>query len=229
MSQKINPTNNKLGVLQVWNYRFQKYGKTFRNYKKFLRPKNYSFLFLKQFLYQNNLLIENVEFSKSTHQFLIKIFIFRLTQVPIRLKFQFCLKVISYWLKCPVKFLIYQKNSLSSSSLLINNYIFYLFFVRTNSIKQIFQQIFQLLEKQSNKIIFIYTIKGIQLIKFKGFKLEVTGCFESSRNQMSKTLKYNLGSVPLTRLNGYVDYSNNHFFTKFGSCGIKLWLFYELL
>jgi ribosomal protein S3 len=35
--------------------------------------------------------------------------------------------------------------------------------------------------------------------------------------------------VPLTKLNGYVDYSSNYFLTKFGSCGFKLWLFYELL
>jgi ribosomal protein S3 len=39
---------------------------------------------------------------------------------------------------------------------------------------------------------------------------------------MAKTIKCNFGTIPLTKLNGYVDYSKTTFFTKFGSCGLKI-------
>lgn len=229
MSQKINPTNNKLGVLRNWNCQFQKYGKTFRGYNKFIQPKNYSSVYLKRFIQQNNVLIENIEFLQSSSQLLIKLFIFKLNLNDFHLKNQVCLNTLSNWFKYPVKLLFYQKNNLTNSSFLINNYISYLFIVKEIPIKQILQLVYSSLQKQSLQTTIIYTIKGIRLAKFKGFKLEVTGCFEASRSQMSKTLKCNFGSSTLTRLNGYVSYSNNQFFTKFGSCGIKLWLFYDLL
>jgi hypothetical protein len=229
MSQKINPINNKLGVLRVWNYNFQKYGKTFKGYNKSIRPKNYSSIYLNRVIQQNNSIIESIEFLQSSHHVSIKLFIFKLNVKDFKLKIQECLNVISYWIKCPIKILVYQKNTLMNSSFLINNYIFYLFFIRSTPIKQILQLLYSILKKQSSQTVLLYTTKGIQLAKFKGFKIEVTGCFESSRSQMSKTLKCNFGSITLTKLNGYVNYSNEHFFTKFGSCGIKLWLFYDLL
>jgi ribosomal protein S3 len=67
-----------------------------------------------------------------------------------------------------------------------------------------------------------YTVNGIKSTELKGFKLQMSGCFESSRNQMAKTIKCNFGTIPLTKLNGYIDYSKTTFFTKFGSCGLKI-------
>lgn len=227
MSQKINPINNKLGVLQIWNLKFQKYGRTFKGYSKLIQPRNYILIYLKRFLFQNHLLIESIEFLQSNQQTLIKVFIFKLKFFQLQTKV--LLNIISYWLKCPVKLLVYQKSNLNNSSFLVANYILYLVFKKTNSSKQILQIIYSTLKEQSCKTKVVYTIRGLQLVQLKGFKLEFTGCFESSRSQMSKTLKCSFGSVPLTKLNGYVDYSSNYFLTKFGSCGFKLWLFYELL
>ena len=67
-----------------------------------------------------------------------------------------------------------------------------------------------------------YTTSGIRLMKLKGFRLEISGCFDSTRSQMAKKLKYNFGQVPLTLLNGYIDYSSHTLFTKSGSCGFKI-------
>jgi ribosomal protein S3 len=117
---------------------------------------------------------------------------------------------------------VYQKSNLNDSSFLVTNYVLYLVFKKTSSSKQILRIIYNTLKEQSYKRKIIYTIRGLQLVQLKGFKLEFTGCFESSRSQMSKTLKCSFGSVPLTKLNGYVDYSSNYFLTKFGSCGFKL-------
>ncbi len=229
MSQKINPINNKLGTLQTWNYQFQKYGRTFKSYNKFVQPKNYILTYIKYFLFQNNLLIKNINLTYTIQQITINVFIFNLKYQLLKLEEKIILDTISYWLNCPIKLLIYQTNELDTSSTLLNNYILYLFSSKTISIKQILYLVFNILKKHSEKIKFIHTIKGLQLVKFRGLKLEFTGCFESSRSQMSKTIKYNFGSIPLTKLNGYVEYSNNRLFTKFGSCGLKLWLFYELL
>ena len=67
-----------------------------------------------------------------------------------------------------------------------------------------------------------YTIQGIRLVNLKGFKLEISGCFDSTRSQMAKKLKCNFGQVPLTQLKGYIDYSSYTFFTKSGSHGLKV-------
>ena len=59
-------------------------------------------------------------------------------------------------------------------------------------------------------------------MELKGFKLEVSGCFDSARSQMAKKLKCSFGQVPSTQLKGYIDYSAKTFFTKSGSCGFKV-------
>ena len=230
MSQKINPVKNKLGILQTWNDQFPKYGYAFRNYKKFVQSKNYSFVYLKRYLYKNKLLIENIEFRQLTHQFMIKISVFKLKQSSSIFKSKYVvLNNLFNWLNFPTKLVLYQKTNLSNSSCLLNNYVFYLLTQKRSSVKQILQVLYTILKKQAYQTKLIFTVKGLQLTKFRGFKIEITGCFEASRSQMAKTLKCNFGSTPLTKLNGYVDYSSTHFFTKFGSCGFKLWLFYELI
>lgn len=229
MSQKINPIKNKLGILQTWSDQFTKYGYIFKNYKKFVQAKNYSFVYLKRYLYKNKLLIENIEFKQLTYQFMIKISVFKLKQnSPIPKSKYVVLNNLSNWLNFPIKLVLYQKTNLSNSSCLISNYVFHLLLQKRSSVKQILQVLYSILKKQSYQTKLIFTVKGLQLIKLKGFKIEITGCFEASRSQMAKTLKCNFGSSPLTKLNGYIDYSSTRFFTKFGSCGLKLWLFYEL-
>lgn len=228
MSQKINPIKNKLGVLQTWNYQFQKYGRNFKGYNKNIYFKNHILIYIKRFLLQNNLLLENIIFIYSAQQITINIFVFTFKFQPLKFEEKIIINTISSWLNNPVRIFIYQNKNISNSSFLVSSYISYLFLKKTTSIKQLLQLIFNILKKKAHKTKIIYTVNGLQLVKFKGFKLEFTGCFESSRSQMSKTLKCNFGSIPLTSLNGYIEYSNECFFTKFGSCGLKLWFFYEL-
>ena len=104
----------------------------------------------------------------------------------------------------------------------------YLSSQKRSSTKKILQLVYKTLKSRSNSVQIKYTINGLKIAELKGFKIEISGCFESSRSQMAKTIKCNFGTIPLTKLNGYIDYSSSTFFTKFGSCGLKVWLFYVL-
>ena len=88
--------------------------------------------------------------------------------------------------------------------------------------KKLLQFICKILKTQLQKTKVVYTLNGIKNISLKGFKIEFSGCFEASRSQMSKTVKYASGSLSLTRLKNHVEYSNGLLFTKFGSCNFKI-------
>lgn len=102
------------------------------------------------------------------------------------------------------------------------NYIKHLMKKKTNSPKKILQLIYTMLIRQSKITKVKYTVRGIKLINLRGFKLEISGCTDSNRSQMTKKLKCNFGQVPLTQLKGYVEYSSHTFFTKSGSHGFKM-------
>lgn len=116
----------------------------------------------------------------------------------------------------------YKNLHIGSSSFLVSNYITYLFFQKGNTPKKILQFILKVLKVQLKYTQIKYTITGLKVIELKGFKIEVSGCFESSRSQMSKTIKCNFGVSSLNKLNGYIDFSKLTTFTKFGSCGFKI-------
>jgi|GEM_PF-5891287 len=73
-----------------------------------------------------------------------------------------------------------------------------------------------------------YFKKGPFRIKLIGFKIRLAGRFDNSRNQMAKITKYNSGSLSLSTLKNKVEYSKNEIFTKFGTCGFQIWLFYKI-
>lgn len=176
-----------------------------------------------------NLLIENVNIFYFRHYILIKVFIFN-PKINAYVKNKLISShVFSNWFHYPIKLEFYTRKYLSNSSFLIINYIQYLFVQKFYTSKRILQILNATLKTPVFKSKVVQTSFGIKKVKLKGFKLEFTGCFEASRSQMSKTLKCNFGSNPLTKINMYVDYSSNVLFTRFGTCGLKLWLFYELL
>ena len=232
MSQKINPIGNKLGILRLWNYKTQLYGRTFNKYVRSIRALNYSLIYLKRHLAETNILVEEVKITKSVHQILIKVYLFDLKKSLVKKEsITSLINTLSYWLKnIPFKLTFYQRISIEdSSSLLLINYMRYLLSQKVTTPQKVVQSIYKVINNQKSRIKVVNTNKGLQLAKLIGFKMEFSGCFDSSKTQMAKTLKFNFGSLSLTKLNNYVDYSKTTFFTKFGSCGIKLWLFYDFL
>lgn len=228
MPQKINPISNKLGLIKNWNYELPKYGHNFKNYTKFILPRNYIFNYINRFCLNYDLLIENINITHTTTQTNINISIYFLKNLELFSWKESFLNVISKWTNSFIKLSFYKASEISDSSCLISNYINFLFIQKSTSLKKILLLIYKALKNQTKQVRIKYTISGIKIIELKGFKIEITGCFESSRSQMAKTIKCNFGTIPLTKLNGYIDYTYKTFFTKFGTCGLKIWLFYEL-
>lgn len=227
MSQKINPLINKLGIIQLWNYQGIKYGKNFINYTKFIQPCIHIFNYINRFCLNNNLLIENIIIIQRINRITIDVFVVPLKELNIIKIKKLFLNTIFNWVNSSIKLSLYKNINIGNTSFFISNYVNYLFVQKLNSPKKILQFIYNILKFQSKKKVIKYTIYGIKIVELKGFKIEISGCFEASRSQMSKTIKCNFGIIPLSKLNGYIDYSTDTFFTKFGSCGLKIWLFYE--
>lgn len=227
MSQKINPLSNKLGVIKTWNYESSKYGRTFKNYIKLIQFQKQRFNYLNHTCMNYDLLIESVRIIEMIHHTFFNVSAMHLKKsYPFKEK-KPLLDTIRYWSGSQALLTFYKSENIGSTALLINNYIVHLFLKKSYSPKKILQLIYNILRNQAVSAKIKYTINGIKIIRLKGFKLEISGCFESSRSQMAKMIKCNFGTTPLTKLNGYIDYSTNTIFTKFGSCGFKIWLFYE--
>ena len=224
MSQKINPVSNKLGINKLWKFELLNYGKNFKSYTRFVTFHNYIFDYLNHFCIKNNLLIESINLIQKNFEIRIVVFLNNLKSVE-EVNLSSC--VISKWINMTLKLHIFRNFNFINSSFLINNYTNFLIIKKENSPKKVLLSIYKLLKNQKKLPKIKYTIQGIKILELKGFKIEVSGCFESSRSQMSKIIKCNFGTIPLTKFNGYIDYSRTTLFTKFGSCGLKVWLFYK--
>ena len=95
MAQKINPINNKLNVIKLNDYEFNKYGCNFNNYIKHMHSRNYVFNFINRFCLKYNLFLETIYIVQTSFRILIFINILNLkntTNFKIR---QFFFKTIS--------------------------------------------------------------------------------------------------------------------------------------
>ena len=59
----------------------------------------------------------------------------------------------------------------------------------------------------------------------KGIKLQIRGRFGHKPKGRSKTWKYQLGTMPLNKLNASIYYNYDQAQTKLGSVGIKAWIY----
>nr|AYR06598.1 ribosomal protein S3 [Lithothamnion sp.] len=226
MSQKINPISNKLGISQIWDTTFSKYGKNFKVYNKLFYKQFKVQLYLTFLLVSKNFCLDKITINFTNKNLFVNIFVFDIDNVNFTPKVSSLLRTNSAWLIMPIIFNFYKKLNLTNSAFLLSNYFLSLAF-KENSPKKILKNIYTVLKDQTGKFKVIYTTQGIKKVKLKGFKLQLSGCFEPSRTQMARTIQCNFGSLPLTTLNGYTEYSNSTLYTKFGSCGLKIWLFYE--
>ena len=94
MAQKINPINNKLNVIKINNYEFNKYGRSFTNYIKYIQLRNHIFNFINRFCLKYNLFLETINIIQTASQTFIFVNILNLknrTNFKIQ---QFFLKTI---------------------------------------------------------------------------------------------------------------------------------------
>nr|YP_009445879.1 30S ribosomal protein S3 [Betaphycus gelatinus]ATX68844.1 30S ribosomal protein S3 [Betaphycus gelatinus] len=230
MAQKINPVSFRLGTTQIWNSNLQVYGKSYKVYSLL----SFQYLeideLIKRILNFNGFSVgyQNWKIGKYKIQLSIHYSELIFTEKKSKLSaFKSIFKILNNWFPGKISLVLYFNNLKDS---LFNNFLVeytqYLTSINTSS-KKVIWSISKLLKiyLKNEKIIFYK--KGILKARLKGFKISFKGRLEDSKAQMAKSLQYSEGNLPLNTLKSYISYSNNVIYTKNGTCGLKIWLFYE--
>nr|YP_009130773.1 ribosomal protein S3 [Agarophyton chilense]AKA27628.1 ribosomal protein S3 [Agarophyton chilense]ASP44556.1 ribosomal protein S3 [Agarophyton chilense]UAD89519.1 ribosomal protein S3 [Agarophyton chilense] len=230
MTKKINPISLRLGLTQVWDITTQNYSKPNYSYAlSFLKHLQVESIITKvlrlnkflindnEFWYFNSTLFLNIYFTESTENKLNK-YLFLIRKLS---------KVILNWFSLKIYLRIYKKVNLITTPNLISNYALYLFEQNKNPNKVLWQ-ICQFLKKNLNNGKIVYSTKGIRLVYLKGFKVRLVGRFDNTKSQMAKSIQQSSGSLSLISLKNQVEFTQKNLYTKLGSCGLQIWLFYEI-
>lgn len=230
MTQKSNPLSLRLGILQLWTSSFQNYGNTLKLFPVLISKQLKIKYYLENFFNSNNHLINYKEFCCDNQTLFCNIYFTKISQISVT---YFHLKkitqVLTYWYNKNLILRFYYKSNWFYSIDFLMLYITYLHVKLTYSLKKIFMLLISLFAKLTNykKISFLRI--GFKKIQVKGFKIQVKGRFENTKNQMAKTINYKFGSLSLVNLENNVYYRKNCLNTKLGSCTVHVWLFYKIL
>lgn len=226
MAQKINPISFRLGTTQVWNSILQVYGKSFKNYfpiiNNQLNLQNFIIRYLKLNGFQlnyheckihKNKTFLSIHFSPSFNN--NKFNLTNLKQLS---------NLLSKW--CFNKFTLYFY--LNSKCSLTSNFLtFYIKYLVEQKLgpKKIITTLCNFLQIQLNSSKVMHFKFGFIETELIGFKIRLVGRFDGS-NQMAKSFDQTVGTLSLTSLTSFVEYSNTEIHTKLGTCGIQIWLFF---
>nr|YP_009490454.1 ribosomal protein S3 [Gracilaria textorii]AWH62613.1 ribosomal protein S3 [Gracilaria textorii] len=230
MTRKVNPISLKLGLTQVWDFTIQNYSKL--NYC-------YALTFLKQFqiekiiskiLRANKFSVNDKEFWYFNNKLFLNIYI---VEVLINQadKYLFLIQKLSElifnWFSLKIYLRIYKRIYWITTSNLILSYASYLF-AQNKSPNKILWQVCTFLNKHRYHSKVVYSTKGIRLVYLKGFKVRLVGRFDNTKSQMAKSIQQSSGSLSLVSLKNQVEFTQKNLYTKLGSCGLQIWLFYEI-
>lgn len=225
MSKKINSSGKYLNITNLSNYQLQYYGKTVSLYKQnflttfVLLPLVYKKLFInKTFL--NITTLNLISFNNCTFLFLS---FSELNKKNIQCFLLFYENIIS-----STKINIYLKKNFYLTSAFIKNYIFYLNIKYNYPPKKIFNFLILFLKNSINCSTVFLTSTGLNSKKLIGFKLQLKGRYETTKNSMSKVLVFKVGKINSTKLNSSINFLHYTFYTKLGVSNLKIWLFYKL-
>nr|YP_010204201.1 ribosomal protein S3 [Ahnfeltia fastigiata]UAT97936.1 ribosomal protein S3 [Ahnfeltia fastigiata] len=237
MAQKINPVSFRLGTIQVWSNFSQNYGNYFNPYSQILHRQLQVTDYINRFFSTRNFIFDQNDWVFFNDKIFLNIQYAQKTKDADKTNFstldssellKVATRTISQWFGIPVSIRLYEKNQWLGTSNLLINYV-YFSAKQGNSFKKIIQNICKMLTTHLNTIKISYSTKGVVRLSLKGFKIQLAGRFDNSRNQMAKLMKQSIGSLPLTCLESYVEYSHKEFHTKHGVCGLQIWLFYEIV
>nr|WCH57895.1 ribosomal protein S3 [Hypnea nidulans] len=232
MAQKINPTSLRLGITQLWSFNIQSYGKTSKSY--FLSFHRYIlfFFFLKKIFNLIGLVMSYQQWQiKKKNIISLKIYYIE-PLITLNNNFaQFHLKIQNTLKKIllkKVKISYYLVDFPFMSRDLLYSYSKY-FISEKKITKKVLWNLFKFMESHLNSLKLVYTPRGIKVLKLKGFKIRIAGRIDDSKNQMAKSLNLSKGDSCLTSVEDYIVYSASTLYSKSGTCGLKIWLFYELI
>nr|YP_010620074.1 Ribosomal protein S3 [Pterosiphonia complanata]WAX04087.1 Ribosomal protein S3 [Pterosiphonia complanata] len=229
MSKKTNLSGKCLALTLLWNYQFQYYGK----FSFFLGDDFFIFFFL------NNLFVRllnfDIQYFISKTQYFIYIsqviLIFSTKFINYHFLYRFYSFLFLFWSynlnsQISLKILFYLEKNQFFSSRFLKSYILYLIYNKNISPKKIFNLLMLTLRKNKFQSILSISKKGLIKNQFIGFKIQLKGRYESTRNEMANQLIIRDGNINSTNLNFTISYINHFFYTKLGTSTLKIWLFY---
>lgn len=108
------------------------------------------------------------------------------------------------------------------SKFFLKDLIFFLLIYKRLSPRKIFIYFSILLKKNKNYLLINNSKKGIYKKKLIGFKIQLKGKFEITKNAMSKKLLINYGKLRSTTLKNHIIFCEHTFFSKLGSSNLKM-------
>ena len=226
MSQKINPINFRLGLLQVWDTIFTQYGN--KSTFSFINQRLHLKLYIKKLLNSHGLLLDSITafFTKNTLFLFISFSQTSKQLAPVYNIKYLLVNTVGDLVKKTPKVFVFKKPFFLNSAELVTNYISY----RLNNnlpIRVVLKEVYALVTKNlTNKKVLIVT-NGIFKFKLNGLKIQLKGRLENSRNQMSKTTRFKKGCSSLPNLGVYTEYSQIDLYTKSGVLSLYICLFYK--
>nr|YP_010395077.1 ribosomal protein S3 [Polyopes affinis]UQJ72518.1 ribosomal protein S3 [Polyopes affinis] len=226
MAQKINPISFRLGTTRVWNSILQIYGKSFKNYflivNNQLNLQNFIIRYLKLNGFQLNYHEWKVHKNKT---FLSIYFSPSLKNKKLNLtNFKQLSNLLSKWSSNKFIFYFYLNSKWSLTSNFLIFYVKYLIEQKLGP-KKVIVTLCNFLQEQLNSSKLMQFKFGFIETKLVGFKIRLVGRFDNS-NQMAKSFDQTVGTLSLTNLTSFVEYSNMEIHTKLGTCGVQVWLFF---
>nr|YP_010619982.1 Ribosomal protein S3 [Tayloriella tenebrosa]WAX03995.1 Ribosomal protein S3 [Tayloriella tenebrosa] len=231
MAKKINLSGKCLALTTLWISQYQHYGK-------------FSFFSINDFFFLFSLLkIFNKQLNSNTKYFITKIqnlvlasqifLIISLTFINNQLFLNFYRFFFSIWKKNISNrlnfqlFLYLEKNQYFSTRFL-KSYILYLVYNKINSPKKIFNLLILLLKKNKFQLISSFSKNGLKKNILIGFKIQLKGRYETTKNEMASQMIVRDGKINSTNLNYTINFVNHFFYTKLGISNLKVWLFYSV-
>nr|YP_010620005.1 Ribosomal protein S3 [Symphyocladiella dendroidea]WAX04018.1 Ribosomal protein S3 [Symphyocladiella dendroidea] len=230
MAKKINSSGKCLALTTLWVNQFQSYGKfSFFSKTDFLLFFFLTKILIKQLnLNKKNFITKTQNFILSTQVFFIFSLVFINSEVFLKF-YRFFIIIWRYNISSRLSFNLcfYIAKNQYFSTIFLKNYILYLINNNINSPKKIFNLLILLLKKNKFQSIVSFSKKGLKKNIFIGFKIQLKGRYEATKNGMSSRLLIKNGKINSTNLNITINFINHFFYTKLGITNLKIWLFYS--
>nr|NP_062480.1 ribosomal protein S3 [Chondrus crispus]P48938.1 RecName: Full=Small ribosomal subunit protein uS3m; AltName: Full=Ribosomal protein S3, mitochondrial [Chondrus crispus]CAA87601.1 ribosomal protein S3 [Chondrus crispus] len=226
MAQKINPISFRLGTTQVWNSTLQIYGKSFKNYFSIVNNQLNLQNFIIRYVKLNGFQINYYEWKMHKNKTFLSIYFspsFNNGKLNLT-NFKQLSNLLSNWCSNKFIFHFYLNSKWSLTSNFLTLYTKYLVEQKLGP-KKIIVILCNFLQDQLNSSKVMHFKFGFIETKLVGFKIRLVGRFDSS-NQMAKSFDQTIGTLSLTNLSSFVEYSNIEIHTKLGTCGVQVWLFF---
>lgn len=203
MGQKVNPIGFRLSIKNQTN---SVWFENFKSYSLFIKEE----VLICEYFTTQNLNINKIKFKRNLVNFFLIIYIYTL--------FPYLIEKKLYLQNISKKFL----RLLKSKYIISINFIKILNpFTKANLLANAISQ--QIKNRVSfNRILQLFVLKK-NLIKIFGIKIQISGRING--REKAKTEWYKKGCIPLQTLLANIEYSQKVVPTKYGSIGIKLWLF----